>query len=247
MSQNPPSLIDTWREKASGRQMVLHICGDLNAPSRLYERYQTSDWCEIRIAPQAPASMLGAFHDLSSLPDDCADAVWLGDALERLPQRHVAEALSICYRILKPEGEMGLVTPDMQAIALQLAHGRLLLRDPRDGVEYRTLSLIYGENAQRHCGFTDEALAEALTAAGFSNTTIACTELNLMVGAFKYPSGHPKRIEKTRLLRNKNPEAPPKLPADAAAASHPGLLHKGKLPDELDVPPKLWGPVTSLR
>jgi predicted SAM-dependent methyltransferase len=234
-------LIDTWRTQAAGRGLVLHVCGVHTPQPALYERYRTPQWCEIRVTPKPPATLQSCFRDLRELPEGSIDAIWLSHALELLPASQVADALAACYRILKPEGEMGLVTPDLQAVAAHVAHGRLEtpLTLAQNDTHMVPLQMLYGANSEYRTGFTAETLAEKFTTTGFSNSTVMCKELQLWVGAFKYPAGHSKRIDKTRIMREKNAATPPPAPP-LSAATHPGLLHKGKLPDELDVPPKQW-------
>lgn len=245
------SLIQSWHEKAAGRKLVLHIGCGASGAEKLYPRYQTPEWCEIRIDMDKAAKpdLLADIRDMNAIAHDSVDAIWTSHTIEHLEAHDVPKALAECYRVLKPEGEMGVATPDLQSIALHVAHGRLEtpLYTAPSGSPIRALDVLYGlesDIARGHpfmahrTGFTSETLGKKLTHAGFTNITILRKELNLWAGAFKYPSGHPKRAEKTKLLTEKAETPPPAPPLQQQP--HPGLMHKGKLPDELDVPPKQW-------
>ena len=244
MSTHPESVINAWRKAAGDKKIVLHICAAATGNDPLYPRYQEAGWHEIRVNPHASAKpdLVATMADLSAIPDNAVDAIWVNHALANVPPPALPKALAECYRVLKEEGEMGACVPDSAAVAAHIAHGRLEqpLYKNAAGTPMRPMDMLYG-NAKigaRYTGFSAESLIQKARDAGFATITVMRKEMHLWLGSFKYPKGHAKYVEKARVLQDKLPEQPPAPPL--TGNTHPGLTHKGKVADELDVPPKIW-------
>jgi SAM-dependent methyltransferase len=246
MTSTPKSPITRWRKAAGEKRIVLHISGAIFEKQPIYMRYQGPEWYAVRVHADASAKpdFVADIRDLSAIPDESVDAIWIDQLLQTLPQSDISVALAECYRVLKSTGELGVCVPDLPAIATHLAHGdmhRPLYRKA-DGTELSAIALIYGDShrtdAAFRSGFSAESLNNTLRAAGFCAMTILRNDLHLWLGSFKFEKGHPKYQEKTRIITDRVPDVPP-APSHTRPR-HPGLLHTGKLSDELDVPPKLW-------
>lgn len=244
--------------RAAGRKMVLHIgCGSPN-PAKLHKTYQSDDWHEIRLdidasaAPDIVADML----DMSMIPDNAVDAVWSSHNIEHLYPHTVPAALKEIFRVIKPEGHFLVTLPDIQTVATYVAHGGL--EDPiydSPAGPICPIDIMYGLRSAMARGnlfmahrtaFTAKTLADHLGHVGFSSVRVTRDWVDLWGLGYKYPVGHPKRVERVMIEdHSQNPDKPVKMPAPLPInrAPHPGFFSPKLLTDELDIPPKLWEPV----
>jgi len=119
------------------------------------------------------------------LPDGAVDAVYASHVLEHVEPWLVGQALAECWRVLAPDGEMIVVTPDLAAWAAEIvAHPELV--EVRGATGYPApvsmLDALYGfgpdvqagSEAMRHrTGFTAASLSHHLAAAGFEGRIAA--------------------------------------------------------------------------
>ena len=85
------------------------------------------DWREIRLDadPAVQPDVLAPAHDLSSIADAQIDAVFSSHCIEHLYLDQAVPALREWRRVLKPDGFLLLVCPDLQAAAEMVAQDRL--------------------------------------------------------------------------------------------------------------------------
>jgi len=84
-------------------------------------------WCEIRVDadPSVGPDVLAPAHDLGALAGGSVDAVFSSHCIEHLYLDQAPAALREWRRVLKPDGWMLLVCPDLQAAAEMVAQDRL--------------------------------------------------------------------------------------------------------------------------
>jgi predicted SAM-dependent methyltransferase len=243
---------DALREKAGERKLVLHIgCGQPN-PKKLHESFRNDDWYEVRldidasVKPDIVADML----DMGVIPDGAVDAVWSSHNIEHLYPHDVPAAMKEIYRIIRHGGHFLVTLPDIQTVASYVAQG--LLEDPiydSPAGPISPIDIMYGLRASmargnlfmaHRTGYTAKTLGEYLQKAGFSNIRISRDWVDLWGVGHKLDSRHPDFREEVQISiseRTRNLQLPPPLPLNRTP--HPGAKHKGKMTDELDVPPVL--------
>jgi SAM-dependent methyltransferase len=123
--------------------------------------------------------LIGSITDID-MPDNTVDAIYASHILEHVERWHVERALSECYRVLRPGGDMVLVTPDLAAWAAEIVAHPELVEYVGAVAGYKApvtmLDALFGfgpdiqagHDAMRHrTGFTKHSLAQWLQLAGF--------------------------------------------------------------------------------
>ena len=162
----------------AGRKFLHVGCGAARKPD-VASCFLSDDWQEIRLdidrnaEPDVVCSML----EMSSVPDDCVDAVYSSHNIEHLYPHQVAVALDEFYRVLKPEGFLLLGCPDLQAVCRLVADDKLMeTAYVSDSGPIAPLDILYGHRPHmaagnlfmaHHTGFTLRSLVEAARGAGF--------------------------------------------------------------------------------
>lgn len=136
-------------------------------------------WAEIRldIDPEAQPDIVADIADMGAVSSGCMDGVLSAHSLEHLYPHQVALALEGFYRVLRPGGYLFLTLPDIQAVAVEVAKGRL--EEPlfqSDMGPICAIDILYGHRPSlaqgragmaHKTGFTAESLTRKLTGAGF--------------------------------------------------------------------------------
>ena len=149
------------------RLVVNAGCGKRNA-SMLPGYFD--DWREVRIDvdPAVEPDIVADLTDLSPLADASADAVWAAHCVEHLYEHEVPRALAEFRRVLREDGFLCLIVPDLQAVARYVVADRLhepLYTSPAGPVSPHDIlfgfgaALAAGTTAMaHHCGFTPASL-----------------------------------------------------------------------------------------
>jgi SAM-dependent methyltransferase len=89
-------------------------------------RYFNS-WRQLRvdIDPSVQPDILADLTDLSPIADGTADAVWASHCIEHLYEHQVVVALLEFRRILRDDGFICVIVPDLQTVARYAAEDRL--------------------------------------------------------------------------------------------------------------------------
>src|SRR5687767_13493439 len=109
------------------QKRLLHVgCGPKN-PEDLPAPFRTEEWLEVRldINPDVNPDIIGTMTDMSGVPDESVDVVFSKHNIEHLYPHEVALALKEFHRVLIPGGFAFISTPDIQAVAKQVAEGNL--------------------------------------------------------------------------------------------------------------------------
>ena len=168
--------------------------------SSVHPAFRAAQWQVVRldIDPSLQPDLVGSFTELESLVAPASyEAVWSSHSLEHLHTHEVIPALSAFRRVLKDDGFMIAVCPDLAAVA------RLLLERGAETVVYhsgagpiRPLDMIYGHAysiatgrpAMAHnTGFTAERLARVAIEAGFAEVRVMEGPAYDLWGAFLMP------------------------------------------------------------
>lgn len=126
--------------------------------SRLGPDWETSD-----IRPGIADHCLAAWNLHTQFPENTFDQLYACMVLEHIPRPRQRETLCSWYEVLKPDGVLEVIVPNMRYIAQLLAADIVA---QREGIRLAYGDQDYPENTHVW-GFTEETLAEALTDRGF--------------------------------------------------------------------------------
>jgi hypothetical protein len=223
---------------------VLHVgCGS-KRKHQMPKLFHGDQWQEVRldIDEGAQPDILSDIMDMKPVADFAVDAVFSSHNVEHVYIHQVDTVLAEFFRVLKYGGFAMVTLPDLQAVALHIAQGKLetaLYQSPAgpitaiDILYGHTKSIANGKHYMAHkSGFTAETLAWHLRRVGFTQITVERDQdLNLWAKATKLPKGHPDYTDQMTVKGRYT-----KMVIDLPDADAP----EGQRPDELDVPPKLW-------
>jgi hypothetical protein len=136
------------------------------------------DWRQVRVDvdPAVEPDIIGDLTDLSAIADASADAVWAAHCIEHLYahciehlyEHQVPRALAEFRRVLREDGFLCVIVPDLQTVAPYVAADRLhdpLYISPAGPVTPHDIlfgfgtALAAGSTAMAHrCGFTPASL-----------------------------------------------------------------------------------------
>jgi predicted SAM-dependent methyltransferase len=137
-------------------------------------------WRQLRVDldPSVAPDLLADVTDLSAIETGSADAVWSSHCLEHLFAHQVGQAIAEAFRVLKDDGFLCLVVPDLQSIAEYLAADKLhevVYESPAGPVTAH--DIIYGfapyiaqgmHRMGHRCGFTPALLLNRLQEVPFA-------------------------------------------------------------------------------
>jgi hypothetical protein len=127
-------------------------------------------WRQLRVDVEAAVEpdIVADLTDLSAIPDETADAVWASHCVEHLYAHQVKTALTEFRRILRDDGFVCVIVPDLQSIARFVVADQLnepIYESPAGPITPHDMLFGFGAAiAQGHlsmahrCGFTPGAL-----------------------------------------------------------------------------------------
>ena len=74
-------------------------------------------WVNVDLAPSDPAVIKNDLLKGINFPDNTFDVIYHSHVIEHIPKNKVFSFIQECYRVLKPEGIIRIVTPDLENIA----------------------------------------------------------------------------------------------------------------------------------
>jgi len=166
------------RSKVEAVKTLLHVgCGAARLEN--LPEYFHQGWAEIRldIDPGVRPDIVADIANIEMVESESVDAVLSAHNLEHLYPHQVGPALAGFYRVLRPGGHLFLTLPDIQAVAAEVAKGRL--EDPlfnSDMGPICAIDILYGHRASlemgrgnmaHKTGFTAKSLTTKLVTAGF--------------------------------------------------------------------------------
>jgi SAM-dependent methyltransferase len=103
---------------------ILHVgCG----PTPLPDEFSRDEWQEIRydIDPDVNPDVIGNINDLSAFGAQEIDAIYCAHNIEHLYIHDMYEALKEFHRVLRPEGHLYIICPDIQTLGRYIAEGHM--------------------------------------------------------------------------------------------------------------------------
>ncbi len=158
---------------------LLHVgCARLTIAALPY--FREGGWSEIRydIDPSVEPDIVGESQDMSLIDDAAADALWSAHNIEHVSSFEVQPVLREFRRVLRADGFLVVLCPDMLQLAQAVIDGKLeqpLYESPAGPIS--TLDILYGHQPSIQAGnhymahkmaFTSDTLAGHLQAAGFA-------------------------------------------------------------------------------
>lgn len=151
-------------------------CGS-SGPEALPAYFSSWQHMRVDIDVEVRPDIIADIRDLSVIGTDAADAIWAAHCIEHLYQYEVPGALRNIRQVLKPDGLLIVVVPDLQKIASLVANDRMTETlyesaagpiTPHDILYGYGAALAAGRHHMAHkTGFTPTSLAESLKSAGF--------------------------------------------------------------------------------
>ena len=141
--------------------------------------FNSDDWSEIRLDVDSTVNpdVLGSMTDMSTVASESMDAVFSSHNIEHLYPHEVPVALAEIVRVLKPDGFLVVVCPDLQAAAKLIAEDRMFetaYESPAGPVT--PFDMVYSHRSYthrdkphqaHHSGFSKSTLQGTLLANGF--------------------------------------------------------------------------------
>jgi SAM-dependent methyltransferase len=187
-----------WTEtNESERKVFLHVgCGS-PSPDKVHQRFRGPDWREVRldIDPTVRPDIVASIVDLEPVDSTSVDAVWSSHNLEHVFAHEVPAVLASFLRVLRPGGTALITLPDLQAVAKQIAVGKLedtLYTSPAGPIT--PLDVVYGyrpsiaegnEFMAHRTGFTAKTLGAKLRSVGFVDVSVQRLDFALWANASK--------------------------------------------------------------
>jgi SAM-dependent methyltransferase len=181
------------------RTLVNVGCGPRNGGK--LPRY-FKDWRELRVDvdPAVQPDIVADLTDLSAIADGSADAVWAAHCVEHLYEYQVRTALSEFRRVLRTDGFVCVIVPDLQIVAQYVAADRLhetLYESPAGPVTPHDMlfgfgtAIANGRTSMAHrCGFTPGMLQRSFRQISFAEVLLRrrTAELELVAIARPVPA-----------------------------------------------------------
>ncbi len=156
------------------------------------------DWRQLRvdIEESVDPDIIADLTDLSPIDDDSADALWSSHCIEHLYQSQVPGALREFHRVLREDGFVVILVPDLQAVADRIVADKFdepIYKSGMGPVSAHDMfygfgpSIAAGQTSMAHrCGFTPTILVNLLNATNFAEYGIRrLRSLELLVVARK--------------------------------------------------------------
>jgi SAM-dependent methyltransferase len=159
-------------------------------------------WRQLRVDSDASVGpdLLADLTDLSPIPDGTADAVWAAHCIEHLYEHQVRGALAEFRRVLRDDGFVCVIVPDLQTVAHYLVADRLhevLYESPAGPVTPHDIffgfgaAIAGGRTSMAHrCGFTPAMLERCFQGLPFAELVLRrrAAELELVAVARATPA-----------------------------------------------------------
>lgn len=179
------------------QKILLNVgAGPRNSPARLPPGFCNAHWREVRvdIDPNNEPDIVGSMLDMATVDTESVDAVFSSHSIEHLYPAEVGIALQEFHRVLKPDGVLVIICPDLQAAAEMIAADKLLdtVYVSPSGTAVTPFDIVYSHRGltgrdkpfmAHHCGFTRTVLIGTLKSNGFPATAGARANFELCVVA----------------------------------------------------------------
>ena len=170
------------------------------------------DWQQLRvdIDPSVQPDILADLTDLSPIADASADAVWAAHCVEHLYEHQVKVALAEFRRVLRDDGFVCVIVPDLQTVAHYVAADRLnetLYESPAGPVTPHDIvfgfgaAIASGRTSMAHrCGFTPGMLQRCFNELPFGEVLLRRRSAELELVAVARPIPANDDVERAALM-----------------------------------------------
>jgi SAM-dependent methyltransferase len=143
-----------------------------------------NDWKQLRVDvdPSVEPDIVADLTDLSPIPDNHADAVWASHCIEHLYEHQVMTALNEFRRVVRDDGFVCVIVPDLQAVANYVAADRLnepIYDSPAGPITPHDIFFGYGAaiasgrtSMAHRCGFTPGVLQKCFEQLTFGEVVL---------------------------------------------------------------------------
>jgi predicted SAM-dependent methyltransferase len=165
---------------SNSRRRVLNAGSGRHSARGIAPFFDSVRWEEVRldVDPSVVPTVVGSVTDMKGFfKSQSFDAVWSSHALEHLFSHEVPEALREFKRVLKPDGFVLILCPDLESVANHIVqHGVDNVAYTSPAGPITAIDMLYGHLAsvaqgQHHMahktGFTADRLGKLLLEAGF--------------------------------------------------------------------------------
>jgi hypothetical protein len=156
-------------------------CGPKDG-ARLPAMFDSWHHLRVDVDPEVDPDVLTDITDLSAIPTGFADAVWTAHCLEHLYLHQVPQALAEFRRVLKGDGFLCLIVPDLQTIANYIVDDKLdemIYESPAGPISAHDVLFGLGSavalghvNMAHRCGFAPSSLLHRLSEADFAEIVL---------------------------------------------------------------------------
>lgn len=141
-------------------------------------------WKQLRVDvdPAVQPDIVANLTDLSQIPDATADAVWAAHCIEHLYEHEVVPALREFRRVVRDDGFVCIIVPDLQAVAAYVAADRMhehLYEAEAGPVTPHDIFFGYGQaiakgrtSMAHRCGFTLSVLQKCFEHLAFEEVVL---------------------------------------------------------------------------
>lgn len=167
-------------------------CGPRHA-STLPAYFDNWQHLRVDVDPAVEPDILADLTDLSPIPDGTADALWAAHCVEHLYEHQVAAALAEFRRVIREDGFVCVIVPDLQTVAQYIAADQLhepLYQSaagpvtPHDIFFGFGMAIANGRTSMAHrCGFTPRSLQRAFQQQPFGELLVRRREKELELAA----------------------------------------------------------------
>jgi SAM-dependent methyltransferase len=163
------------------RVLVNVGCGPRNAAT-LPAYFDNWQHMRVDVDPSVEPDIIADLTDLSPIADGTADAVWAAHCVEHLYEHQVSIALAEFRRVLRADGFVCVIVPDLQTVAQFVANDRLhepLYNSPAGPVTAHDIffgfgaAIANGRTSMAHrCGFTPASLQRSFLQQQFGELVV---------------------------------------------------------------------------
>ncbi len=171
-----------------------------------------ANWQQLRVDvdPSVQPDILADLTDLSPIPTSSADAVWASHCVEHLYEHQVALALAEFRRVLREDGFLCVIVPDLQTVAQYVAADRLhetLYQSPAGPVTPHDIffgfgaAIASGRTSMAHrCGFTPSMLQRCFQGLPFGEVLLRRRSAQLELVAVARATPAKDDVERAALM-----------------------------------------------
>ena len=170
------------------------------------------EWRELRVDvdPAVQPDIVADLTDLSAIADASADAVWAAHCVEHLYEHQVRIALAEFRRVLRDDGFVCVIVPDLQSVAQYVVADKLhevLYQSPAGPVTPHDMmfgfgaAIADGRTSMAHrCGFTPGMLQRSFRQLSFGEVLLRRRSAEMELAAVARPVPARDDAERTALM-----------------------------------------------